>query len=111
MLDPFPANGGTSSCDLLWMGVPLVTLTGERFVSRMGTSLLHAIGHPEWIAQTPEDYVAIAQNLAADIPALDAIRQRLRAETEASPLMDEAGLTEAFGQALRGMWRKWCGEE
>ena len=111
VLDPFPANGGTSSCDLLWMGVPLVTLAGERFVSRMGATLLHAVGHPEWIAQTPEDYVAIAQNLAADIPALDAIRQRLRAETEASPLMDEAGLTEAFGQALLGMWRKWCGEE
>lgn len=108
VLDPFPANGGTSSCDLLWMGVPLVTLAGERFVSRLGATLLHTVGHPEWIADTAEDYVAIAQSLAADIPALDAIHQKLRAETEASPLMDEAGFAEAFGGALRGMWQGWC---
>lgn len=107
-LDPFPANGGTSSCDVLWMGVPLVTLSGERFVSRMGATLLHAVGHPEWIAHTAEEYVQIAQRLAADVPALNAIREGLRAETEASPLMDEAGFAEVFAGALRGMWREWC---
>jgi len=107
-LDPFPANGGTSSCDVLWMGVPLVTLSGERFVSRLGASLLHAVGHPEWIAHTAEEYVQIAQRLAADVPALNAIREGLRAETEASPLMDEAGFAEVFAGALRGMWREWC---
>ncbi|WP_277059787.1 O-linked N-acetylglucosamine transferase family protein, partial [Rivihabitans pingtungensis] len=90
------------------MGVPLVTLAGERFVSRMGATLLHAVGHPEWIAHTAEEYVQIAQRLAADVPALNAIREGLRAETEASPLMDEAGFAEVFAGALRGMWREWC---
>lgn len=110
-LDPFPANGGTSSCDVLWMGVPLVTLAGTRFVSRMGVSLLHAVGHPEWVAQDQADYLDIAARLAADIPALNAIRLALRAEMEASRLMDEAGFTRQFEAALRGMWQAWCTQQ
>ena len=85
-----------------------LSLSGERFVSRMGSSLLHTVGHPEWITHTAKEYVQIAQRLAADVPALDTIRQGLRAETEASPLMDEAGFAEVFAGALRGMWREWC---
>lgn len=110
-LDPFPANGGTSSCDVLWMGVPLVTLAGTRFVSRMGVSLLHAVGHPEWVAQDQADYLDIAARLAADIPALNAIRLALRGEMEASRLMDEAGFTRQFEAALRGMWQAWCAQQ
>ena len=110
-LDPFPANGGTSSCDVLWMGVPLVTLAGTRFVSRMGVSLLYAVGHPEWVAQDQADYLDIAARLAADIPALNAIRLALRAEMEASQLMDEAGFTRQFEAALRGMWQAWCTQQ
>ena len=106
-LDPFPANGGTSSCDLLWMGAPLVTLAGERFVSRMGVSLLNAIGHPEWIAADADAYLDIAVNLAADVDALNATRLGLRAEVESSPLMDEPRFAEHFAQALRGMWQDW----
>ena len=87
-LDPFPANGGTTSCDTLWMGVPLVTLAGEHFIARLGVSFISAIGHPEWIAQTEADYVQIACTLAADIEKLNQTRLGLRATVEASPLMD-----------------------
>ena len=87
-LDPFPANGGTTSCDTLWMGVPLVTLAGQHFIARLGVSFLSAIGHPEWIAQTEADYVQIACALAADIEKLNQTRLGLRATVEASPLMD-----------------------
>lgn len=107
-LDPFPANGGTSSCDALWMGVPLLTLAGSRFVSRMGVSLLHAIGHPEWVAANTTDYVRLALDLASDPLRLNTLRLGLRAEVEASPLMDEARFCQHFAQALRGMWQSWC---
>lgn len=110
-LDPSPANGGNSTCDVLWMGTPLVTLLGKRFVSRLGVSLLTAVGHPEWVAQDQADYLDIAARLAADIPALNAIRLALRAEMEASRLMDEAGFTRQFEAALRGMWQTWCTQQ
>lgn len=107
-LDPFPANGGTSSCDVLWMGVPLITLCGERFVSRMGCSLLHAVGHPEWIASSSEEYLLIAINLASNVSSLNNIRQKLREESEASPLMNEKKFAQQFAAALRGMWIECC---
>jgi len=108
VLDPFPANGGASSCDALWMGTPLLTLAGSRFVSRMGSSLLQAIGHPEWVATNEADYVRLALDLASDLPRLNTWRLGLRAEVEASPLMDEARFCQHFAQALRGMWQDWC---
>lgn len=109
-LDPFPATGGTSSCDLLWMGVPLVTLAGERFASRLGVSLLNAVGHAEWIAADADAYVDIALGLAAEVTALDAIRQEMRPRMEASPLMDAERFAGHFADALRGMWRDWCAQ-
>lgn len=107
-LDPFPANGGTSSCDALWMGVPLVTLAGERFISRMGASLLNAIGHEQWIAADAEDYLGIAAGLAADVEALNTMRLDLRTRMQASPLMDAPQFARHFADALRSMWRDWC---
>lgn len=92
-LDPVPYNGGTTSCDALWMGLPVVTLTGERFVSRMGTSLLTTLGHPEWIATDADEYVRIAATLAGDIDRLAAIRAGLRDEVRASGLADAVGYT------------------
>jgi predicted O-linked N-acetylglucosamine transferase (SPINDLY family) len=99
-LDPFPANGGTTTCDLLWMGVPLVTLQTDAFVGRMGSTFLIGCGHPEWIAHSDEDYVAIARRLAGDIPALDHIRQQLRSQFEHSPAMRETPFANAFFDAL-----------
>jgi protein O-GlcNAc transferase len=77
-LDPIPFNGGTTSCDTLWMGVPLVTLAGRGFMGRMGCSVLNALGMPQWIALTPEEYVQIAVQLAVDWVVLAGIRAGLR---------------------------------
>jgi hypothetical protein len=106
-LDPFPLTGGTTSCDTLWMGVPLVTLEGDMFSSRMGVGLLTSIGQPEWIARDTDDYVAIAARLAEDTEALDQIRMGLRPLMEGSSVMNEALHAHEFGAALRTMWLEW----
>lgn len=107
-LDPYPCNGGTTTCDALFMSVPVVSLSGVRFMSRIGATALTNIGHPEWVTDSPDEYVNIAVNLAADIEQLDHIRQKLRGEVENSPLMDEVGFTRKVERAYREMWRAWC---
>ncbi|MEO5362743.1 MAG: tetratricopeptide repeat protein [Magnetococcus sp. DMHC-8] len=92
-LDPIPFNGGTTSCDTLWMGVPLVTLAGEGFMERMGASLLTTLGRPEWIAATADGYVEIAAALAAEVAGLAAIRSGLRRQMAQSGLCDAVGYT------------------
>ena len=108
VLDPFPCNGGTTTCDALFMSVPVVSLNGVRFMSRIGATALTNIGHPEWATESPDEYVRIATELASDIEALDHIRQTLRTEVENSPLMDEVGFTRKVERAYREMWRAWC---
>ena len=103
-LDTAPFAGGTTSFDALWMGLPLVTLAGERSSSRGGASILTSLGRPEWIARSPEEYIAIAQRLAADPQGLAAIRSGLRAELQASPLMDNAGFTQELEALYRQAW-------
>jgi protein O-GlcNAc transferase len=107
-LDPFPYQGTTTTCEALWMGVPVVTLAGDRHTSRVGVSLLHAVGHSEWIAHDDADYVAKAAALAADPARLAAARAALREEMRRSPLLDHAGQAGRFGAALRQVWREWC---
>jgi predicted O-linked N-acetylglucosamine transferase (SPINDLY family) len=109
-LDPFPFAGGTTSCDALWMGVPLVTLSGQTPVSRAGLSLLSNLGLPELVAHTAEDYVRIAVNLAGDLPRLAELRASLRARMEASPLMGSLAFTRDIETAYRIMWRAWCAQ-
>jgi protein O-GlcNAc transferase len=99
-LDPFPCNGGTTSFDLLWMGVPLVTLKGDSFVSRMGSALLMHLGYDQFIAETVDDYVDKARDLALDTAALEALRSAQRSLMEASPLMDEVQFGEDFETLL-----------
>jgi predicted O-linked N-acetylglucosamine transferase (SPINDLY family) len=108
-LDPFPLTGGTTSCDTLWMGVPLVTLKGEMFSSRMGVGLLTAMGKPEWIAHDEDEYVAIAERLAQDHEALNRTRMTLRPLMERSPVMDEELHAREFGLALHKMWQESLG--
>ena len=103
-LDTMPFAGGTTSFDALWMGLPLVTLAGERSSSRGGASILTSLGRPEWIARSPQEYIAIAQRLAADPQGLAAIRSGLRAELQASPLMDNAGFTRELEDLYRQAW-------
>ncbi len=107
-LDPFPYNGGTTTCDALWLGVPVVALTGQAFVSRMGYALLKNIGLPELAAASRQDYVKIAVGLASDLERLKTLRAGMRERLVASPLRDEAGFTRNLETAYREMWRKWC---
>jgi predicted O-linked N-acetylglucosamine transferase (SPINDLY family) len=107
-LDSFPLTGGTTTFDLLWMGLPVVTMQGDSFRSRMGITMLHGLGETGWIANTAADYVRIAKELAQDVTGLDARRQHQRRRMERSPLMDEARFTREFGHALRQMWYRWC---
>ena len=88
-LDPFPLTGGTTTFDLLWMGLPVVTMQGESFRSRMGITMLHGLHERGWIANDEADYVRIARELAQDIPALNSHRLQQRRQMEGSPLMDE----------------------
>lgn len=99
-LDPFPYNGGTTTCDALWMGVPVVTLAGNHSVARGGVSLLSNLGLTDWIAASPTDYRQRIGRLLADRPSLNAWRNQLREQFRKSPLYDAAGFSQAFAAAL-----------
>ena len=105
-LDTFPYNGTTTTCEALWMGVPVVTLAGTRHASRVGLSLLRAAGRPEWIAENAEQYVAIAVDLATDLDRLVAQRAGLRRALAASALCDAEGFAARMGSALEEAWRR-----
>ena len=107
-LDPFPYGGGTTTCDALWMGVPVVSLAGRTAVSRAGLSILSNVGLPELVARTTDQYVQIASALAADLPGLTKLRKTLRERMRASPLMDAPGFARDVEAAFRTMWRNWC---
>ena len=108
-LDPFPYNGHTSTLDALWMGVPVITLAGRTAVGRGGVSMLSNLGLTELIARTPEEYVAIAVDLAGDRARLAALRGGLRQRMQASPLMDGKQFAADVEAAFRHMWQTWCG--
>jgi len=110
-LDCYPYNGHTTSCDGFWMGVPLITLAGGTYVSRMGASLLTNMGLPEWIARTPEEYVSLAVSLAGDRARLAELRRTMRARFEGSALTDGAALARDIEAAYREMWVTWCGNK
>lgn len=107
-LDPFPYNGCTTTCEALWMGVPVVTLAGLGSYGRRGGSLLSAIGLTQLIAASPEAYVKIAVDLAKNRKALATLRAELRPMMAASPLCDAKAHAHAVEQAYRLMWRRWC---
>ncbi|PPA74108.1 hypothetical protein C4E15_22395 [Achromobacter spanius] len=107
-LDCFPHNSGVTLVETVYMGVPYVTLADRPSVGRIGSSILHGIGHPEWISQSQEEYIQKVVALASDLPALARIRANLRAEMHASPLMDEPAFARKFEAALRGMFTTWC---
>jgi predicted O-linked N-acetylglucosamine transferase (SPINDLY family) len=109
-LDTFPYHGTKTTCEALWMGVPVVTLAGKTHASRVGVSLLTNIGLPELIARSPEEYVRLAAELAGDPPRLSHLRNTLRQRMEASPLMDAPRFARDIEAAYRAMWRKWCEE-
>ena len=110
-LDTVPYNGTTTTCEALWMGVPVVTTLGDRHAARVSASLLHAAGHPELVASDADAFVRIAASLAQDRPRLDALRTSLRAHMAASPLMDAPGYAARFHAAVRACWQTWCSQQ
>ncbi len=100
-LDPVPYNGGTTSLQALWMGVPVLTLHGHSFVSRMGASFMRAAGLPQWVARDEDDYVAIAQRMAADRAALLQLKAGLRQHLQTLPAWDIRRHTRSIEDALQ----------
>ncbi len=107
-LDCFPHNSGTTLIETLYMGAPFVTLADRPSVGRLGSSILHSVNHPEWIAHTEEEYIEIAVTLANDLPRLDKLRKHLRRHMENSPLMDEQGFTQKIEASYLDMFKKWA---
>lgn len=107
-LDPFPYDGTTTTCEALWMGVPVITLTGRAHAGRVGVSLLAAAGLSELIARNPDEYIAIAKGLASDPARLAALRSSIRPKLAASPLCDGVAYARRLEEAYRAAWRRWC---
>ncbi|HWL69988.1 MAG TPA: tetratricopeptide repeat protein [Geminicoccus sp.] len=108
-LDTFPYGGTTTTCEALWMGVPVVTLAGDTHVARVGASILHSIGLHSCVARSADDYLLTATQLASTRDLLAGMRQMLRSEMLASPLMDQADLGRHMTAAFRTMWHRYCG--
>jgi predicted O-linked N-acetylglucosamine transferase (SPINDLY family) len=108
-LDTFPYHGATTTCEALWMGVPVVTLVGDRHAARVGASLLAAAGWPELVASTTEEFARRAAGLATDRSRLAEFRATARDRLRASPLLDSAAYAARFHAALRECWRRHCG--
>ena len=109
-LDTFPYPGQTTSLDAFWLGVPVVTIVGQTAVARAGLSLLRNLGLPELAAQTPEQYVRIAVELAGDLPRLRDLRATLRDRLQSSPLMNAPRFARNVEAAYRNMWQRWCAQ-
>jgi predicted O-linked N-acetylglucosamine transferase (SPINDLY family) len=110
-LDTFPWNGRTTTLDALWMGVPVITLSGRTGVWRIGASLLAIVALKDLVAHTPDDFARIAVRTASNLPELAKLRASLRPRLEASPMMDVPGFTRSLEAACRGMWETWCSSQ
>ena len=108
-LDTFPYAGTTTTCEALWMGVPVVTLAGEVHAGRVGASLLKRVGLPELVAKSRDEYLRIAVELANDVGRLGALRAGLRAAMRASPLLDGPRLARQLETTYRHLWLRWLG--
>ena len=109
-LDPFPFNGGLSTGDALWMGVPVVSMAGSQLVGRLGLSLLHRAGFPDWAVSSVEDYVELAVALAADADRLATLRRGMRDSLQRSVLFDAASHTRELEGVYRDLWRRRTGQ-
>jgi predicted O-linked N-acetylglucosamine transferase (SPINDLY family) len=107
-LDPFPYCGGTTTCDAIWMGVPVVSLAGQTAVGRGGLSILSNLGLADFVAYDSEQYVRIALDLANDLARLSRLRATLRDRMQDSPLMDARRFARNVEAAYRAMWQRWC---
>jgi predicted O-linked N-acetylglucosamine transferase (SPINDLY family) len=109
-LDTFPYNGTTTTMEALWMGVPVVTLSGSTHRSRVGRSILTNVGLAGLVASSRDEFVDVARRLATDTERLRELRGTLRSTVGRSPVMDARGFGDALDAAYRQMWREWCAE-
>jgi predicted O-linked N-acetylglucosamine transferase (SPINDLY family) len=107
-LDTFPYNGTTTTCEALWMGVPVISLAGQTHVGRVGVSLLSRVGLEGLLAQTTNDYVELAVSMAADRDGLAFLRAGLRQRLRDSSLLDPTAVVPSIEEAYRQMWRDLC---
>jgi protein O-GlcNAc transferase len=110
-LDTFPYNGTTTTCESLWMGLPVVTQAGRTHAGRVGASILTRVGLAHLVAQDRGSYIALAVRLAADLDGLARLRASLRRLLKKSPLMDAPRFTRGLEDEYRAMWRRWCGRQ
>jgi len=107
-LDTFPYHGTTTTCEALWMGVPVVSRVGEMHASRVGLTLLNAAGLRDLACESDEAFVAAAVGLAKDAPRRHQLRSTLRDRMRTSPLCDGPGFATRFEAAIREQWQRWC---
>jgi len=107
VLDSFPFSGHTTTCEALWMGVPVITLCGDRPSARLSSSVLTALGHPEWIASDPQQYIELCVGLARYPQRLAALRRERRRQMQ-QRLCDGAAFTARLEGAFRTLWEAWC---
>jgi protein O-GlcNAc transferase len=107
-LDPFPFTGGATTADALWMGVPVLTMRGQRFIAHQGETILTSVGLTDWIANGRDQYIALAREKAGNIQVLAQLRTGLREQLLASSFCDADGFATSLDAAWRGMWEKWC---
>ncbi len=110
-LDTVPCNSSVTTCDALWMGVPVVTLSSPGLAARTGASILTQLGLEKWTAQTSEEYVEIAKTVAADRKELGVQRNGLRTRIKSSPLYDAKGFATQLEAAYRQVWKTWCSQQ
>ena len=110
-LDTFPYNGTTTTCEALWMGVPVVTLTGNHTVSRWGLSLVAAVGLEELSARSEDEYCATIKSLVCSQQRLKALKMGMRDRLISSPLLDARGFTDAVEEAFGTMWKRLCDKQ
>ena len=107
-LDTFPYNGTTTTCEALYMGVPVITVTGNSHAGRVGTSILSSLGLEESIASTQDDYIRKAAALAGDQDRLTELRLTIRSTMESSPLCKGDAFAQKMEQCYRKIWKDWC---
>jgi predicted O-linked N-acetylglucosamine transferase (SPINDLY family) len=106
-LDSFPYTGGVTTCESLWMGVPVLSLCGSRPASRNSAGILARVGLSDWAVETEEQYLTMGASLANDLERLARLRAELR-ERMANTVCDAEGFTRTLENTYRNMWRRWC---